>query len=49
MKQLLCGEQQRRLGLSLRKKKNVGRHATGLKIRDEDMAKVSRERLHFSF
>lgn len=48
MKQLLCREQQTRLGLSPREKKNVGRFATGLKFRDDDTTKLSRERLHFS-
>lgn len=42
-------EQQRRLGLSLRKKKKEGICATGLKTRDDDLAEVSRERFHFSF
>lgn len=48
MKQLLCREQQTRLGLSPRENKNVGKYATGLKIRDYNTLKLSRERLHFS-
>lgn len=42
-------ERQRRLGLSLRKKEKEGMFSTGLKIRDDDLAKVSRERFNFSF
>lgn len=37
--------QQRRL----RKKKKEAIYATGLKTREDDLAKVSRERFHFSF